>query len=61
MFRAFRAIRLGKTFALLGERFAELEDQQFGSRGCIDAVNQVAQIERSVGIEELTSFTPQLS
>jgi len=41
-------------------RFAVLEDQQFGSRGFTDAVNQVAQIERSAGIEDLASFTSQL-
>ncbi|HXT45926.1 MAG TPA: hypothetical protein VN748_17740 [Pseudonocardiaceae bacterium] len=35
--------------------------QQFGSRGCIDTVNQVAQIARHVGIEDLASFTRQLS
>ena len=32
-------------------RFAELKDQQFGSRGFTDAVNQVVQIERSVGTQ----------
>jgi hypothetical protein len=41
-------------------RLAELKDQQLGSRGVTDAVNQVAQTERSVGIEDLAGFTPQL-
>jgi hypothetical protein len=51
--RAIRALRLG--------RFAELEDQQLGSRGFTDAVNQVAQTECSFDIEDLAGFTPQLS
>jgi hypothetical protein len=42
-------------------RFAELKDPQFGSRGVTDAVNQAVPILRSVGIQDLASFTPQLS
>ncbi|MBV8997032.1 MAG: hypothetical protein JO287_25795 [Pseudonocardiales bacterium] len=58
VFPTLRAITPGKTFAQLGERFAELDDPQFGNRGCTDAVNQVAQTVRSVGIEDLANCTP---
>lgn len=61
VFPAFRTITPAKTFAQLGERFADLEHQQFGNHGFTDIVNQVAQIERSFGIYDLAGFTPKLT
>jgi hemerythrin-like domain-containing protein len=60
VFPAFRAITPGKRFAELAERFAELHDKQFGPHGFTNIVNQVAEIERRFGIDNLAQFTPRV-
>lgn len=57
-FPAFRTITPYAEFARLGDRFAELEANQFGTHAFADRLTRVAQIERSLGIHDLAQFTP---
>jgi len=41
----------------LNEKFEEIEHQQFGEDGFEDALEQIAQIEQSLGLSDLTQFT----
>ncbi|HEX5066583.1 MAG TPA: hypothetical protein VFY49_10750 [Myxococcota bacterium] len=42
----------------LGEEFEEKEHELFGERGFQTVVNEVADLERALGIHDLASFTP---
>jgi hemerythrin superfamily protein len=59
IFPAFRQVTRDRTFAQLGERFAELQDQKFGPHGFTDIVSQVAGIEHRFGLEDLTQYMPR--
>jgi len=59
VFPAFRRIVPAKELADLGQHFAELENQQFGTGGFASMVGRVAEIERALGIYDLGQFTPQ--
>jgi hemerythrin-like domain-containing protein len=41
----------------MGDKFEEIEKQQFGADGYEDAVNQMAAIEASLGLADLSQFT----
>ena len=41
----------------MGEKFEEIEHQQFGKDGFEDAVGQIAQIEQALGIADIARFT----
>ena len=41
----------------MGERFEDIEHQQFGRDGFDDAVNEMAQIEQALGLHDLARFT----
>ena len=58
IFPAFRKIVPARELADLAQHFADLESQQFGSRGFSFMVDQVAAIERALGIYDLNQFTP---
>lgn len=42
----------------LGEKFEEIEHAQFGEDGYDDAVKQIAEIEATVGLSDISKFTP---
>ena len=42
----------------MGDKFEEIEKQQFGGDGFDMAVQQIAQIEQSLGLADLAQFTP---
>ncbi|MEC0259809.1 MULTISPECIES: hemerythrin domain-containing protein [Paenibacillus] len=58
LFPAFREMVGGDEFKRLGEQFEEIEEKMFGKNGFKRIVNQVAQLEKSLGIYELAQFTP---
>jgi hemerythrin-like domain-containing protein len=58
VFPAFRDIVPPKEFAQLGETFEDEEHRRFGQAGFTGIVNQVADIEKSLGIYDLAQFTP---
>jgi len=61
VFPAFRQIVPAGELADLGQHFADLEHQQFGTNEFAMMVARVAGIEQNLGIYDLAQFTPQVS
>jgi hemerythrin-like domain-containing protein len=61
LFPALHDVISGGDLAELGERFEREEHERFGAKGFESVVEQVAQLERSLGIYELAHFTPAQS
>jgi hemerythrin-like domain-containing protein len=61
VFPAFREIVPAAELADLGQQFADLEHQQFGTNEFAAMVSRVASIEQNLGIYDLAQFTPQVS
>jgi hemerythrin-like domain-containing protein len=59
LFPAFRTIVGRKEYEDLGEAFEEKEHQLFGKDGFEKVVAEVAELERQLGIYELSRFTPK--
>jgi hemerythrin-like domain-containing protein len=59
LFPAFRELVKGKELDELGERFESKEHELFGEKGFERMVDEVAAIERKLGIEDLAQFTPK--
>jgi len=59
LFPAFRGIVSEHEFDTLGEDFEKKEDQLFGDEGFFKVVDQVAELEKKLGIYELAQFTPK--
>jgi hemerythrin-like domain-containing protein len=60
LFPAFRGIVSAHEFDSLGEDFEKKEDELFGEDGFFKVVDRVAQIEKKLGIYELSQFTPKV-
>jgi hemerythrin-like domain-containing protein len=60
LFPAFRKIVSKHEYDSLGEEFEKNEQKLFGKNGFETQVEKVAAIERSLGIYELSQFTPQV-
>jgi hemerythrin-like domain-containing protein len=60
LFPAFRGIVSAHEFDSLGEDFEKKEDELFGQDGFEKIVDQVAQIEKKLGIYELAQFTAKI-
>jgi hemerythrin-like domain-containing protein len=58
VYPAFRALLTPAEIADLGERFAHLQTEQFGTDGFAAMVARVAAIEQALGIYDLGQFTP---
>lgn len=59
LFPALHKIVSAKKLAELGEQFEKEEDRLFGDEGFEKTVEQVAGIEKQLGIEDLAKFTPK--
>jgi hemerythrin-like domain-containing protein len=59
LFPAFRKIVSPHEYEALGEDFEKKEDEKFGEEGFFKVVDQVAEIEKKLGIYELAQFTPK--
>src|SRR5713226_9294938 len=59
LFPAFRSIVSAHEYDALGEDFEKKEDELFGEDGFFKVVDQVAQLEKKLGIFELSQFTPK--
>jgi len=59
LFPAFRSIVSDHEYDSLGEDFEKKEDQLFGDEGFFKVVDQVAQLEKRLGIYDLAQFTPK--
>jgi hemerythrin-like domain-containing protein len=58
LFPAFRTIVSAHEFDALGDDFEKKEDELFGDEGFFKVVDQVAQLEKRLGIFDLSQFTP---
>jgi hemerythrin-like domain-containing protein len=59
LFPAFRSIVSEHEYAALGEDFEKKEDEIFGDEGFFKVVDQVAELEKKLGIYDLSQFTPK--
>jgi hemerythrin-like domain-containing protein len=59
LFPAFRSIVSPHEYDALGEDFEKKEDELFGDEGFFKVVDQVATLEKKLGIYDLTQFTPK--
>lgn len=59
LFPAFRTIVPDHEYDSLGEDFEKKEDQLFGDEGFFKVVDQVAGLEKRLGIYDLAEFTPK--
>ena len=59
LFPKLRDIVSGHEFDAIGEEMEKREHQHFGEDGFEKAVAQVAEIEKRVGLYDLTQFTPK--
>jgi hemerythrin-like domain-containing protein len=60
LFPAFRDLVSKEEYERLGEAFESQETKVLGEKGYERIVEEVAQIERTLGIYDLASFTPKL-
>jgi hemerythrin-like domain-containing protein len=61
VFPAFRRLVSPDRLDQLGQIFEEIEEQKFGEHGFRNIVNHVAQIEKALGIYDLSQFTPSFN
>jgi hemerythrin-like domain-containing protein len=59
VFPAFRSIVSPHEYDALGEDFEKKEDELFGDEGFFKVVDQVAALEKKLGIYDLAQFTPK--
>ena len=60
LFPAFRSIVSPREFDELGEKFEDKENELFGKEGFEKMVESVGEIEKKLGIYDLSKFTPQV-
>ncbi len=60
LFPAFRSIVSPAEFDELGEKFEDKETELFGKKGFEKIVESVGEIEKKLGIHELSKFTPKI-
>lgn len=59
LFPAFRSLVSPHEFGALGDQFEKKEDELFGEEGFFKVVDQVAELEKRLGIFDLAQFTPK--
>lgn len=59
LFPAFHAIVTPHEYDALGEQFEDEEHKKFGKDGFEKMVDEVAKLEKELGIYDLSQFTPQ--
>jgi hemerythrin-like domain-containing protein len=59
LFPMFRSLVSVHEYAALGEDFEKKEDELFGEDGFFKVVDQVADLEKKLGIYDLSQFTPK--
>jgi len=60
LFPAFRDLVTKEEYERLGEQFESQEDKLLGEHGFERIVDEVAGIEKALGIDDLASFTPKV-
>jgi hemerythrin-like domain-containing protein len=59
LFPAFRSVVSSHEYDALGDDFEKKEDELFGDEGFFKVVDQVAALEKKLGIYDLSQFTPK--
>jgi hemerythrin-like domain-containing protein len=59
LFPEFRGLVGAKAYDALGEQFEDKEHALFGEQGFEKMVDEVAKLERTLGIYEISEFTPR--
>jgi hemerythrin-like domain-containing protein len=59
LFPAFRSVVSAHEYDALGDDFEKKEDELFGEDGYFKVVDQVAQLEKRLGIYDISQFTPK--
>ena len=59
LFPALRGIISKNEYDSLGDEFEKKEDELFGEDGFFKVVDQVADLEKKLGIYDLSKFTPK--
>jgi hypothetical protein len=59
LFPAFRTIVSPHEYDALGEQFEKKEDELFGEDGFFKVVDQIADLEKRLGIYDLSQFGPR--
>ncbi len=59
LFPALRSIVSSHEYDALGEEFEDKEHQLFGEDGFEKMVNEVSELEKQLGIDDLAKFTPK--
>jgi hemerythrin-like domain-containing protein len=59
LFAALHTVVPPKGYEEMGDKFEEIEHQKLGTNGFENAVNQVAAMEKTLGIYDLAQFTPK--
>jgi hypothetical protein len=57
VFPAWKKVLSTRQLHEMGDRFEDIERQQFGKDGYEDAVAQIGQIEQVLGLADLAQFT----
>lgn len=57
IFPAWKLTMTGKQLDEMGDKFEDIEHEQFGEDGFEDAVKQIAAIEGSLGLADIAQFT----
>jgi len=60
LFPAFRELVSRNEYAALGEDFEKKEHQLFGKEGFEGMVEKVGAVEKTLGIFDLSQFTPRV-
>jgi len=58
VFPAWKQALSAAQFHEMGERFEQIEHQQFGTDGFEQAIKQISAIEQTLGYADLAQFTP---
>jgi len=57
IFPAWKQTMTGKQLDEMNDKFEDIEHEQFGEDGFEDAVKQIAAIESSLGLADISQFT----
>jgi hemerythrin-like domain-containing protein len=57
VFPAWKKALTAKEYEEMGEKFEEIEHQQFGEDGFDKAVREISDIEKALGFSDLAHFT----
>jgi hemerythrin-like domain-containing protein len=59
VFPAWKETMSARQLREMGDKFEDIEKQQFGTDGFEDAVKQIAAIEQALGLSDIAQFTPR--